>query len=181
MFRLQRIMKIALVVVLLFGSASTFAQSARDYYNEIYKAGGLDRMADGYACFDDDPKLDTFFIVSKSETLKQFLIITGDFKKMTKAQQAELNRGFLITRGYDKGVPLSREETYHTDGTSWASETGIVSGTKMRMRLSIEWATLRYKRNLEFLNPNGTLKGVPISRYGRCEEVPPGIQQKGNP
>ena len=33
-------MKIALVVLLLFGSASTFAQSARDYYNEIYKAGG---------------------------------------------------------------------------------------------------------------------------------------------
>jgi hypothetical protein len=174
-------MKIALVVVLLFGSSSTFAQSSRDYFNEIYKAGGLDRMADGYVCFDDDPKLDTFFIVAKSETLKQFLISTGDFKKMTKAQQAELNRGFLITRGYDKGVALSSEETYYTDGTSWASEPGIVSGTKMRMRLSIEWTTLRYKRDVEFLNPNGTLKRVPISRYGRCEEMPPDVQQKGNP
>jgi hypothetical protein len=181
MSRLQRIMKIALVVVLLFGSASTFAQSARDYYNEIYKAGGLDRMADGYACFDDDPKLETFFIFGKSETLKQFLISTGEFKKMTKAQQADLNRGFLNTRGYDKGVPHSNEETYQTDGTSWASEPGIISGTKMRVRLSIEWTTLRYKRSVEFLNPNGTLKSVPLSRYGRCEEVSPDVRQKGNP
>ena len=174
-------MKIALVVALLFGSSSTFAQSSSDYFNEIYKAGGLDRMADSYVCFDDDPKLDTFFIVAKSETLKQFLISTGDFQKMPKAQQAELNRGFLITRGYDKGVPLSREETYEKDGISWATEPGIVSGTRMRMRLSIEWTTLRYKRELEFLNPNSTLKSVPISRYGRCEEVPPDVQQKGNP
>jgi hypothetical protein len=107
-------MKTTLAVVLLFGSSSALAQSSRDYFNEIYKAGGLDRMADGYVCFDDDPKLGTFFIVAKSETLKHFLISTGGFKEMSKAQQAELNRGFLITRGYDKGVPLSSEETYHT-------------------------------------------------------------------
>lgn len=173
--------KIALTVVLLFGSTSTFAQSARDYYNEIYKAGGLDRMADGYACFDDDPKLETFFIFGKSETLKQFLISNGGFKKLSKAQQAELNRGFLTTRGYDKGVPLSSEETYEADGASWASEPGIINGMKMRMRLSIEWTTLRYKRSVEFLNPNGTLKSVAVSRYGRCEEVSPDIQQTGNP
>ena len=157
-----------------------FAQSARDYYTEIYKAGGLDRMADGYVCFDDDPKLETFFIFGKSETLKQFLISTGDFKKMTKAQQAELNRGFLNTRGYDRGVAHSSEEFYSTDGASFLSELGIVSGQKMRMRLSIEWATLRYKRSLEFLNSNATSKNVPLSRYGRCEEVSPAVHQKGN-
>jgi hypothetical protein len=122
-----------------------------------------------------------FFIFGKSETLKQFLISTGEFKKMTKAQQADLNRGFLNTRGYDKGVPHSSEETYQTDGTSWASESGIISGTKMRVRLSIEWTTLRYKRSVEFLNPNGTLKSDPLSRYGRCEEVSPDVRQKGNP
>ncbi|HYK36887.1 hypothetical protein [Alloacidobacterium sp.] len=170
-----------LVVALLFGSTLTFAQSARDYYNELYKAGGLDRMADGYVCFDDDPKLETIFIFGKSETLKQFLISTGEFKKMSKAQQAELNHGFLNTRGYDKGVPQSVEETYSADGTSWTTDPGIISGQKMRMRLSIEWTTLRYRRSVEFLNPNGTLKSVPISRYGRCEEVSPDIRQKGNP
>jgi hypothetical protein len=54
---------------------------------------------------------------------------------MSKAQQAALNRDFLITRGYDKGVPHSSEETYQADGTSWASEPGIISGTKMRARI----------------------------------------------
>ena len=114
--------------------------------------------------------LETFFIFGKSETLKQFLISTGEFKKMSKAQQAELNRGFLITRGYDKGVPHSSEETYQADGTSWASEPGIIDETAMRVRLSIEWTTLRYKQDVEFLNPNGTLKSVPLSRYGRCKK-----------
>ena len=42
MYTLQRIMKIALVVVLLFGSASTFARIRPRLYNEIYKAGGID-------------------------------------------------------------------------------------------------------------------------------------------
>jgi hypothetical protein len=73
-----------LVAVLLFGSASTFAQSARDYYNEIYKAGGLDRMADVYASFDDDPKLETFFTFGKSETLKQFSSSPVSSKKCPK-------------------------------------------------------------------------------------------------
>ena len=35
-------------------ASSCFAQTARDYYNEIYAAGGLDRMADRYVCFNED-------------------------------------------------------------------------------------------------------------------------------
>lgn len=174
-------MTLALVLVMLFGSVFAFGQSARDYYNEIYKAGGLDRMADGYACFDDDLTLETFFIVGRSEALKQFLIGAGEFKTMPRAAQAELNRGFLTMRGYDTGVALSREETYWTDGSSFATAPGTISGMKMRIRLSIEWATLRYKRSVEFLNPNGTLKSVPFTHYGRCEEVSPDVQQTGNP
>lgn len=181
MSRLQRTTRAALIAALLCGSASTFAQSARDYYNEIYKAGGLDRMADGYVCFDDDPKLETFFIFAKSETLRQFLIMTGDFKKMSKAQQAELNRGFLLTRLYDKGVPISREQRYQSDGGSWAGEPGIADGTRVRLRLSIEWTTLRYKRSVEFLNADDTVKSVPLSRYGRCQDVSTNVPQKGNP
>jgi hypothetical protein len=137
-------------------------------------------MADEYACFDDDPKLETFFIFGKSETLKQFLINTGEFKNLPKSQQVSLNRGLLTTRGYDKGVPISSEETYHPDGASWAREPGMANGTKARLRLSIEWSTVRYKRSVELLNANGTVKSVPVSRYGRCEEVSPDVPQKGN-
>lgn len=33
------------------------AQSARDYFNDLYKAGGLDKTADESVCFDDRPDL----------------------------------------------------------------------------------------------------------------------------
>jgi hypothetical protein len=174
-------MNIATMVLLLVASTPVFAQSSRDYFNEIYKAGSLDRMADEYVCFDDDPQLKTFFIFGKSETLKQFLVANGEFSKFPKKQQDEVNRGFLTTRGYDTGVALSSEEIYVKQGDTWATDPGTVSGAKMRLRLSIEWSTLRYKRSVEILNPNGTLKSSPYSRYGRCEVVPPTIQQKGNP
>ncbi len=177
---MQATLRPAFISTILLLTVSAFGQSARDYYNEIYKAGGLDRMADEYACFDDDPKLETFFIIGKSETLRQFLIDKGEFKRMTRAQRTDLNRGFLITRGYDQGVAHSHEETYSTDGTSFATEPGIIDGLKLRMRLSIEWTTLRYKRSVEILSPNGKLKSVPVSRYGRCEEVSPDVRQMGN-
>lgn len=174
-------MKSALAFMFLIFSASVFAQSAHHHFDEIYKAGGLDRMADGYVCFDDDPNLDTFFIFGKSETLKQFLIQTGEFSKLPRNAQREINHGFLLARGYDKGVPLSSEEQYMKDGDSWVEPTVMIKHSKLRVRLSIEWATLRYKRSVEILNANGTLQGVPVSRYGRCEEVPATIQQRGNP
>lgn len=48
--------KLVIVVsMLLFGASIVLGQTARSYYDELYKAGGLDRMADGYVCFDDDP------------------------------------------------------------------------------------------------------------------------------
>jgi hypothetical protein len=174
-------MKLVIAVLFMLTSACAYAQSSRDYFNEIYKAGGLDRMADGYVCFADDPKLKTFFIFGRSETLKQFLIDAGGFSKLPKKDQQELNRGFLNTRGYDQGVPLSSEETYYKDGESWAVEPYTISGTKMRTRLAIEWSTLRYKRSVEILNLNGTLRTIAFSGYGRCEEVPNTVQQKGNP
>ena len=40
-------------VAAIFLTNAGFAQTARNYYDELYKAGGLDRMADGYVCFDD--------------------------------------------------------------------------------------------------------------------------------
>lgn len=79
------------------------AQSARDYFNELYKAGGLDRMADEYVCFDNSPELQTFFIFAKSDVLKQFLMDNGGFAKLPKSQQSVFSKGFLIVRGYHKG------------------------------------------------------------------------------
>lgn len=164
---------------LLLASTSVPAQTARDYYNELYKAGGLDRMADGYVCFDDSKELSTFFIFGKSEALREFLDEQHEIAKLPKGSQDALKKGFLIVRGYDKGVPLSSEETYSKDGDTWVTETSRVQKALMRMRLSISWETLRYKRTLEILNADKTLK-TPVDRYGRCEMVSPEVRQKAN-
>ena len=162
---LYRIATTAALALLLVPTGT--AQSARDYFNELYKAGGLDRMADAYVCFDDSPELQTFFIFGKSDPLKKFLMDTGGFAKLSKNQQSVFNKGFLIVRGYDKGVALSNEEAYSKDGDTWVSDTFDVQKTPMRMRLGITWETLRYKRAVEILNADSTLKSE-YPRYGRA-------------
>ena len=137
-------------------------------------------MADGYACFDDDPTLTTFFIFGKSDTLKQFLESVGGYAKLSAREKAELTKGFLSVRGYDKGVPLSGRDEYIKSGESWTTEVGYINNqTPVRMRLEISWQTLRYKRSAEILKSDLSLQSA-VSRYGRCELVPSTVQQKAN-
>lgn len=160
---------------------STSGQSARQYFDELYKAGGLDRMADGYVCFDDSTALDTFFIFGKSETIKEFLEENGGMAKLPKAAQEDLNRPFLIVREYDKGVAEPAEEYLYQDGSDWLGDEFVVGKDKtpMRIGLGVAWETLRYKRAVEVLDPQGHLVSA-YSRYGRCEEIPATVQQKAN-
>jgi hypothetical protein len=72
----------ALLMVTLFLMPQTQPQSARDYYNEIYKAGGLDRVADGEVCFDDDPTMTYFFIFGQSKHMREFMQLDGTFAKL---------------------------------------------------------------------------------------------------
>jgi hypothetical protein len=174
---IYRIVTTAALALLLAHTGK--AQSARDYFNELYKAGGLDRMADEYVCFDDSLELQKFFIFSKSDTLKLFLMDTGAYAKLPKSQQSALNKGFLIVRGYDEGVALPYEETDSKDGSTWVSDTFDIQKTPMRMRFGLTWETMRYKRALEELNANSTLKNE-YPRYGRCEAIPSDVRQKGN-
>jgi hypothetical protein len=71
------------------------AQSARDYFDELYKVGGLDRIADEYVCFDESTELRTFFIYTDSEVLKELFTQNGAYAKLPKGQQADFNKGFL--------------------------------------------------------------------------------------
>ena len=168
------------IVAMLSITGSGFSQTARSYFDELYKVGGLDRMADEYVCFGDEPTLDTFFIFGRSDTLKQFLSDVGGYAKLPAKQKALLNKGFLTVRLYDKGVPLSAEDTYIKDEDSWVGDVGYLNKqTPMRMRLEISWQTLRYKRSVQILHPNLTLRSQE-SRYGRCEIIPSGVQQTAN-
>jgi len=171
------------VAICLILSVAAFGQSARQYYNELYKAGGLDRFADGHVCFDDDDKLQTFFIFGESKHIREFMMADGSFGKMIKDLQEKLKKDFLIVRGYDKGVAVGEEDFYSQDGSSWVGDIFVLSKqpkTLGRMRLSITSETLRYKRSVEILNPDTSFSGQ-YARYGKCEEVSPQIPQHGNP
>jgi|SRR5271157_4596409 len=171
------------MAVCLLLCVACLGQSARQYYNELYKAGGLDRMADGYVCFDDEDKLATFFIFGESKTIREFMIADGSFGKMSKEFQQRLKEDFLIVRGYDKGVAIGAEDFYHRDQSSWLGDKFVLSKqpkTFARMRFNITWETLRYKRSVVVLNPDTSSKGQ-YARYGKCEQVSPEIPQHGNP
>ncbi len=173
--------------ILLFALCSMFtfpvsiqAQSAHDFYHELYKSGGLDRMSDGYACFDNDTELKTFFIVGKSETIKQFLINVGGYSKLPLNDRKLLDKGFLYVKQYDQGVPLGDRDTYLEDGGTYLLDgTQLDASTKIRVRLSISWQTLRYKKTVDVSLKGGSYRPA-VERYGRCEEIPADVEQKGS-
>jgi len=157
------------------------AQTAQDYFHELYKAGGLDRMADQYVCFDDSPELQTFFIYAESRLLKDYLIATGEFAKLPKSQQQTLNKEFLIVRTYYKGVPHPDELFYSRDGNTWATDPFTVHAEKgkMRLRLNITPETQRFQRKVEVLNSEMKVT-YETSGYGRCEAISPEVVQTGH-
>jgi hypothetical protein len=164
-------MKIFAMIATLLLTSTGAAQNARSYFEELYKAGGLDRMADEYVCFDDDPSIQAFSIFATSKTLRESFIAKGEFAKLPKAQRDALNMGFLVMRGYDKGVPEPDEETFSPDGGSWV-EKGEVDKAPITIRFTISWETMRYKRSFET-----TLRSASAG-YGHCERTPTEVPQK---
>jgi hypothetical protein len=128
--------------------------------------------------------LETFFIFGESKTIREFMIADGTFGKMSKEFQRKLKEDFLIVRGYDKGVVIGGEDFYKREGSSWVGDKFVLSKqpkTFSRMRLSITWETLRYKRSLEVLDPDATSLRSQYARYGKCESVFTEVRQRGNP
>jgi hypothetical protein len=168
------------VLVAIVTACPCFALTARDYYNELWTAGGLDQILSHYVCFDERPELETFFLFTESKIIREVMTDDGAFSKLPKDTQAQLKKDLLIFRGYDKGVPISVEDDYSPDSNgSWVSEKFTLDKkTPAQMRFGINWNTLRYKRSLEMLNANGTMQSV-ISTYGRCELVSHTVKQHG--
>ncbi|MGB8128925.1 MAG: hypothetical protein WCG81_03975 [Candidatus Angelobacter sp.] len=171
-------MKTILMVLAFYGVV--FGTTARDYYNEIYKAGGLDRKAAGYACFPDE---DTgkFFIFSQSDVVRQFLIDERQYKKLPKSQQTELDKGFIYLRTYYKGVPRG-PITLDKDGESYLFEGDMKQekGAVLKIRYTFNWATLRYEESVGIYRKGTLVRSSEHNGYGRCELVGTGIRQTGN-
>ena len=113
-------MKIAFIFAVLLVAPVACPQAtpvtARDYFDELYKAGGLDRMADAYVCFYEAENNQNFFIFGFSKDLREYMISAGTFSKLTKSQQETLKKDFLMLRGYTKGIrSLTKRITKRTE------------------------------------------------------------------
>src|SRR6516164_8469230 len=78
------------VVVAAHSLVSFFFLHSDEFF--LYKVAGregffnklLDRFAANYACFDEDPTFETFFIYNKSSDIREGLAAGGKFLKMPR-------------------------------------------------------------------------------------------------
>lgn len=146
--------------------------AARDYYKELHAAGELDYMSGGHACFQDDPKIDSFFTIRESKDLRDHMHADGTFSKLPDETQALMDKDFLMVRGYAKGIPWKGEEFLERDEESWISDQRMLDErTPIRIRFNINWQTLRYKYAVEVLNMDSSVRTEAAS-FGMCEEIP---------
>jgi hypothetical protein len=167
------------LLIALVPSQAQKSTPAREYYKELYNAGGLDRIADFYVCFYDDVKNENFFIFADGKYLRDYMKKNGTFEKLPKPQQDLYNKDFLVFRSYAKGVPLSSNEFLTKVGDSWISNEYMADkSTPLRIRFNISWQTLRFKRSVELLNLDSTFRSE-VPNFGRCEAIPNTILQHG--
>ena len=181
--RMLRVSSVQLAVVLSFllplSAQNRTGLSARDYYKELYVAGRLDQMAGGHACFQDDPKVDSFFTFGESKNARDSMLANDTFSKLPKATQELMKKDFLMVRGYPKGIPWKGQEFLEKDEESWISDQHMLDDrTPIRIRLNINWQTLRYKYAVEVLNMDSTYR-TEVASFGRCEEIPAEVRQHG--
>ena len=162
----------------VFSVGACFGQLSRDFYNELYAAGALGKVLSDRVCFFDDPEADTFFMFTESKVIRENMIADGSFAKAPNSLRTQLKANFLIFRGYNKGVPVSDEDIFTSDRGSWVSARFTLDKRPARTRFDIVWETLRFRRSVELLNPDGTVRSV-VSSYGRCEVISPAIKQHG--
>jgi len=174
-------MRAVALLSLLAVMSQTTPHTAREYYEEIYKAGGLDRMADGYVCFADEATNENFFIFGESKVIREIMVADGTFAKLPKDMQNKLKQDWLIVRGYAKGIAFDSEQYFDKDGGSWIDEPRKLNARSViRVRLTINWQTLRYKRSVEMLTSAMKYQSE-VAQFGRCERVSPNVTQTAGP
>jgi hypothetical protein len=158
-----------------------WGQSSRQYYDELYKAGGLDRLATQYACFPDEEK-GVFKIFSTSEYIRDGMKMTGYYRKLTPAERRDLAKGFLYARTYDHGT-ANKPEYYEKEADdSYVLKGDLKSwpGFSLRVTYRLNWATLRYHQILETFKKGSPTPTQRRESYGRCEVIDATIKQTGD-
>ena len=149
-------------------SSVAYGQTAREAYQELARANGLNPLAT-LVCF-PDKETGSFAVASLSphfeETLKaKGLPVPTAFQKAALSGADEL----LYWQGFDKGVPggtwfLNKDG----DSAHWSLKFDALGGKpeKGEIRISINWATLRYRLDIQLAT---MIQAAPF--YGRCEPI----------
>jgi hypothetical protein len=174
---------LAVVCLPRISAQSPIQPTARDYYKELYDAGGLDRMGAEYACFKDDPQHDTFFIFGQSRTLRERMIAAGTFNPSHKVPKDAPKEDFLIVRGYQKGIPWAEDMFFTKQGGLWTSEKmqtmPLGNGLRTTIIIVINWQTLRYRWGVEVVDKGQ--RHAAGGHFGRCEKIPIDVRQNAEP
>jgi hypothetical protein len=159
----------------------TQPKGARDYYKELYGAGGLQKYSQ-YACFFEDVTFrDYFFTVVFSEelvdSLKSTKLGTEMLKLMSKQDQEFIRKKSAGIYRYNKGVYMNGVVMDKDDLSSWVRTS---NDGKQRERFRFQRQTLRFAWTYESLKPAGKDSHSPPSPiFGRCEKIPTDIRQNG--
>jgi hypothetical protein len=109
------------------------------------------------------------------------MLADGTFNKLPKDMEARMKKDFLIVRGYARGIPFDHEDFYDKDGGSWVTDVyDLDARNSIRIRLTINWSTMRYKRAFEMLDHQLHYKSE-LAKFGKCEDVSPNIRQTASP
>jgi hypothetical protein len=136
-------------------------------------------MSAAYVCFSDDSDADYLFLIAQSKWWREAMIERGIFQQLSRVDQVEMKKDFLIVRPYFKGVPQPEREFLDRDGDSYVSDTFQFDKKSAKLRMTVVWDTLRFKRVVEAVRTDGAR--IPYAElFGRCEPVSPTVQQHGN-
>jgi hypothetical protein len=178
MRRLIFVALVALAFSLGIDANQVQPKNARDYYKELYSAGGLQKYSQ-YACFlEDEPIRGFFFSVIFSEEMADFLKSTPEgtalLKLLPKQEKEFIRKKSAGFYRYKNGVYMNGVVMNKDDLSSW---TRISDDGKHRERFKFQPQTLRFAWEYEPLK--STDQGSPPTIFGQCERVPPDVRQYG--
>jgi hypothetical protein len=159
-----------LVFVLSLSAFSQTQKSARDYYNELDKAHGLEGFSNEYVCFRDDPNDEQFLTFSKTQDIAKTYPWENFPANKRRAARAEFEKPGLLMLGYKKGIQLGEPVVFDKDdvrGNSWVMLTKVKG---MRIHFTINWQTLRYRWSVEEQRLGAWTAIGTADTFGQCED-----------
>jgi hypothetical protein len=145
-------------------------KTARDYYNELDKAHGLEGFSNEYVCFRDDPNDEQFLTFSKTQNIAKLYPWENFPAKDRAAAKAAFEKPGLLMLGYKKGIQNGDPVVFDKDGIAGNSWVMLTKIKGMRIHFTINWQTLRYRWSVEEQRSGAWAVVENADTFGQCED-----------